>query len=466
MIFLDREVQEYLENRFEKIRLLKQSAKGTIWLAADPTGSLVIWKTIRYTGLPYRWLKENHYDLWPKIIYLVEDETETTVIEEYVSGHSLQEVLDRKEYLAEKDVCRIAVQLCQGLAVLHRAGIIHRDIKPANLIWGNGIVRLLDFDAARVQKEEAQEDTVHLGTKGYAPPEQFGYGQTDARSDIYALGVTLLELLGPDYHGYLRPILKKCKEIDPKKRYQKVQSVQAAIRYHWRRRLLGGAALIVCVISLLLAGDYWWQVRQGNDPLPVIEQQLIPKEKQDEAEPEPAEEQPADPATAGHDTAANPADDPAGAGGKGGSRKKMAEKVTYRFFLNGSVWNETDTIMVTPDEWSNWQWKETAYDGDTPLPAGWNLTIHIENQSSQVLENPRVNLVYNREDHITAGTSLAPGQAEDITIPLGGYRVSDWNQFYLYVLTDNAQDFGRTFRDFVIYLADVGKYRQELLFRI
>ena len=265
MIFLNREVQEYLENRFEKIRLLKQSAKGMIWLAADSTGLLVVWKTIWYTGLPYRWLKENHYDLWPKIIYLVEDETETTVIEEYVSGHSLQEVLEQKEYLAEKDVCRIAVQLCQGLAVLHRAGIIHRDIKPANLIWGNGIVRLLDFDAARVQKEEAKEDTVHLGTKGYAPPEQFGYGQTDARSDIYALGVTLLELLGPDYHGYLRPILKKCKEIDPKKRYQKVQSVQAAIRYHWRRRLLGGAALIVCVISLLLAGDYWWQVRQGND---------------------------------------------------------------------------------------------------------------------------------------------------------------------------------------------------------
>jgi hypothetical protein len=143
----------------------------------------------------------------------------------------------------------------------------------------------------------------------------------------------------------------------------------------------------------------------------------------------------------------------------------MAEKVTYSFSFNGSTWNGTNTIVVTPDEWSNWQWKETAYDGDTPLPAGWNLTVHIENQSSQVLENPRVNLEYNREDHIITGTSLAPGQAEDITVPLGGYRVSDWNQFYLYVLTDNAQDFGRTFRDFVINLADVGKYRQELLFR-
>ena len=69
-------------------------------------------------------------------------------------------------------------------------------------------MRLIDFDASRSIKEGAGEDTKLLGTKGYAPPEQFGYGQTDARSDLYSLGVTLQELLGDGYHGCLQNILK------------------------------------------------------------------------------------------------------------------------------------------------------------------------------------------------------------------------------------------------------------------
>ena len=82
--------------------------------------------------------------------------------------------------------------MCDGLKELHEQKIIHRDIKPSNMILqADGRIRLIDFDAARIFKDNKATDTELLGTKDYAPPEQYGFGQTDPRSDIYSLGVTI-----------------------------------------------------------------------------------------------------------------------------------------------------------------------------------------------------------------------------------------------------------------------------------
>ncbi|WP_297570589.1 protein kinase domain-containing protein, partial [uncultured Anaerovibrio sp.] len=174
--------EEYIQNKYEKVRLLHQTEKAEVWLATDTTGSFVVIKYIKLANLPYSSLKAMGKSLWPEVIYCAEDEASTIVVEEFINGKSFEELLESKRYLTEARAKKLLLQLCDGLIMLHRKGIIHRDIKPSNIILqavgGHDFVRLIDYDAARIVKEEKKEDTRLLGTKGYAPPEQYGYGQT------------------------------------------------------------------------------------------------------------------------------------------------------------------------------------------------------------------------------------------------------------------------------------------------
>lgn len=253
-----------------KIRLLKSGDKGEVWLASEKSGRLVIRKHIAWTGLPYAMLKEKGYPLIPRILHCIEEDGETLVVEEYVQGESLLDRIGRKAYLSEREAGNILLQLCDGLAPIHAQGIVHRDIKPSNLILQSGcIIRLIDFDAARTVKEHSGEDTMHLGTKGYAPPEQFGYGQTDARSDIYSIGITLRESMPEGYGGYLAKVFARCTEIDPDRRYRNVQELRRALifRRFWAERgrmaLLSAAVASVAAFFFLLRLD-------GTEPLPSI----------------------------------------------------------------------------------------------------------------------------------------------------------------------------------------------------
>ena len=113
------------------------------------------------------------------------------MMEEYVDGPSLGAA-----DLPERRFLQITRELCTVLAFLHGKGIIHRDIKPSNILLArDGHIRLIDFDAARMPRDNLEQDTKLLGTRGYASPEQYGFAQTDERSDIYSLGVTLGQLL-------------------------------------------------------------------------------------------------------------------------------------------------------------------------------------------------------------------------------------------------------------------------------
>ena len=121
------------------------------------------------------------------------------LVMEYVPGSTLQQMLDRGEGpFPESRVVAWANQLCDVLDYLHRQQppIIFRDLKPANImIDREGTVKLIDFGIARLFTPGKSRDTTTLGTPGYAAPEQYGKGQTDARSDLYALGATLPFLL-------------------------------------------------------------------------------------------------------------------------------------------------------------------------------------------------------------------------------------------------------------------------------
>lgn len=172
----------------------------------------------------------------PKIHLLFEEECYITVIEEYIEGKTLQDILMSADAIEEVKLLDIIQQLCNVLNLLHNLPkpIIHRDIKPSNIIMSSsGIIKLIDFDASREYKSDASKDTISLGTVEYAAPEQFGYSQTDIRSDIYAVGMLILEFIKKAetqsytyrHRASLKRIIDKCTMFDPNQRFQNINEL-------------------------------------------------------------------------------------------------------------------------------------------------------------------------------------------------------------------------------------------------
>lgn len=174
----------------------------------------------------------------PAVKECVADDGKLIVVEEYVQGRSLKQVLDEQGLLNEEQAYDIAVQLADILVRLHQLepAIVHRDIKPSNIIIEkNGHVNLIDFNAARHVNADKNEDTRMLGTVYFAAPEQFGFGQSDERTDIYGLGATINYIMTGDKPGAgiaecrFSDILKKCLMVDAKDRYQSAEELRGVL---------------------------------------------------------------------------------------------------------------------------------------------------------------------------------------------------------------------------------------------
>ena len=156
------------------------------------------------------------------------------MLEEYIQGDPVSDMLEDTRF-TEKETRKIAMDVCRALYILHSLNIIHRDVKPDNIILREDHAVLLDFDASRETKDEAGRDTVVLGTVGYAAPEQYGISQTDARADIYALGVTMNVMLTGEHpsvrlaSGRLKHIISRCIQVQPNKRYSDVRHLMEAL---------------------------------------------------------------------------------------------------------------------------------------------------------------------------------------------------------------------------------------------
>lgn len=159
------------------------------------------------------------------------------VIEEYVQGITLEEYYNRyKSTLDDQKIVDIIKQVCNGLEAVHNYGLVHRDINPSNImIAGNGVVKIIDFGISRISKSNQQTDTQILGTQGYAAPEQYGFSQTNAKSDIYSIGV-LINYLKTGYipsvvhaDGWLGDIVSKCTQIDEARRYSNISDLLVAL---------------------------------------------------------------------------------------------------------------------------------------------------------------------------------------------------------------------------------------------
>ncbi len=180
----------------------------------------------------------------PRIVDIIDNGITIYVVMDYIEGESLDKILAEYGAQPEELVVGWAKQLCDALDYLHsqKPPIIYRDMKPANvMLKPEGNIKIIDFGIAREYKEQSLADTTVLGTKGYAPPEQYS-GQTDARSDIYALGMTMHHLLtgidprtgeayapvrmwNPEVSEGLEIIIDKCVQPAPENRYQNCQDL-------------------------------------------------------------------------------------------------------------------------------------------------------------------------------------------------------------------------------------------------
>ncbi|MBW4864021.1 MAG: protein kinase, partial [Paeniclostridium sp.] len=155
------------------------------------------------------------------------------------------EILEKENELNEDRVIKYMIELCEALEKVHNLTpyIIHRDIKPANIIISNDeVLKLIDFDISRIYKQGENMDTTLLGTKGYASPEQFGFEQTDCRSDIYAIGV-MMNVLSTGKHikekeneGKLKYIIKKCTKISASERYQNIEELKSDLESVYKNK--------------------------------------------------------------------------------------------------------------------------------------------------------------------------------------------------------------------------------------
>ena len=192
-------------------------------------------------------LKRLQHPMLPRIVDIFEDRDCIYIVEDFVEGITLDGLLKQQKKVDEPQGLQWLRDLCGVLTYLHGQRphpIIYRDMKPSNImLQPDGSLKLIDFGIAREYKQESNADTTYIGTKGYAAPEQFGKAQTDARTDIYSLGVTMYHLLTgkspyePPYqfvpvrqlvpelsHG-IEYILNKCVQSEPADRYQTVDEL-------------------------------------------------------------------------------------------------------------------------------------------------------------------------------------------------------------------------------------------------
>ena len=210
----------------------------------------------------YEQLKRDcHVNLVHICDYFELDET-LVVIEEYIQGLTLCELLEERGPLPEQMVKDITQQLCDGLNHLHHMSppLIHRDIKLSNvMLTRQGIVKLIDFDISRIYKEHVSKDTEILGTAGYAAPEQFGFRQTDARSDIYSVGVLMNCLLTGKHPGeqltnsVLRVVIERCIQLDPGQRYPNMIEVKHALEGNAKFGSKTGIGLVFLAVTIIVA---------------------------------------------------------------------------------------------------------------------------------------------------------------------------------------------------------------------
>ncbi len=265
---------DVIAGRYRIERLIGQGGMSHVYLAADLKLSGKLWAIKEMAAHMPRELQleeeaalliaMNHHRL-PRIVdfWSSDSEGRSYLVMDYIAGVHLDQHVQRlgRGFKPEM-LIGIGVQICEGLHYLHsrKPPIIHRDLKPSNLlIDGKGEIRFVDFGIARKFKPDGLEDTIKLGTIGFAAPEQYGGRQSDGRADLYSLGAILLylgthckytectseamTLLAKRGFSQLAPAIEKLLHSLPEERFQTAQEAGAALSKLLERSQAGSAGV-------------------------------------------------------------------------------------------------------------------------------------------------------------------------------------------------------------------------------
>lgn len=223
---------QVIDDKYEILKLIGEGGMSKVYLAMDKrlnkswavkeiekkakdrNNEIVVQSAIAEANM----IKQLDNPAIVRIVDIIDNGNVIYIIEDFVEGETLEALLEADGAQPEELVVEWGKQLCEAFDYLHTRTppIIYRDMKPANvMLTPEGKLRVIDFGIAREYKEHNLKDTTSLGTRGYAPPEQFG-GKTDARSDIYSLGVTLFQLVTGRDPCLASTELKPVRQIDPK----------------------------------------------------------------------------------------------------------------------------------------------------------------------------------------------------------------------------------------------------------
>lgn len=246
-----------LDNRYEIIKVLGKGGMSTVYLAKDKRlnknwAVKEVKESFRdqvdLSAEPNILKNLNHSGI-PKIIDIFNENDNLYIVEDFIEGNNLEQYIKMNTDISITSILSITSKICEILEYLHglEPPIIYRDLKPQNIIISNEQqVTLVDFGISKIYKANGNMDTVALGTKGYAAPEQYGANQSNIRSDIYGLGAvifflinkrspnTINEPLKDDSYSMelgkeIKDIIKKCMQIEPGDRFESINTLKKYI---------------------------------------------------------------------------------------------------------------------------------------------------------------------------------------------------------------------------------------------
>lgn len=205
----------------------------------------------------------------PKPVSYITNNNVCFFIKEYVDGKTIKERVE-DNVLSDQEIIDIILKLSLDIAKLHSLNppIILRDIKPENIVDSHGEYIIIDFDASREYNETANSDTEYVGTRATAAPEQFGYSQTDARTDVYAIGMLMLYMKTGSFDrdmptsSKLDKVIRKCIAFSPNERYSSIEELRKALEFKMRKSVI--ALVSVAVVIVLAVASAFFAVHYKN----------------------------------------------------------------------------------------------------------------------------------------------------------------------------------------------------------
>ena len=228
-------IEEYLKEKYKSLLPLDKRVPHRTFLVYNTwTNEVMVEKRVEKSKkIIYQKLQQVCSSHLAQIEEIVELDKECRIFEVYISGESLKIKLERG-VLPPQEVRKYSCMLLELLENLQKKKIVHKDINPSNIIIStDGVLKLIDFGIARCYQKEKTKDTIIMGTVGYAAPEQFGFSQTNEKTDMYALGVLINVMLTgkmPTEHLVelepFRSIVMKCTQIDYRNRFDSYAQIK------------------------------------------------------------------------------------------------------------------------------------------------------------------------------------------------------------------------------------------------